>query len=275
MGAFREAVANALIHRDYHRLGAVHVRLEDDALVISNPGGLVDGVTLANLLTTEPRPRNPALADAMKRIGVVERSGRGVDTIYRGLLRFGRPAPDYSRTDANNVVLRLPTDAADLSFLKLVVEEENRRNGTLPVDSLIALAALRELKRLTVDELAGRIQRDAAIAKRTLEALTEAGLVEAHGATRGRSYTLSATLYQAAGQKAAYTRQAGFSTIQHEQMVLSYVQQHGQIKRAEVMELCRLTEDQAWKLLKRLLEQGKLTKHGERRWAFYTFPEGI
>ena len=45
MGAFREAVANALIHRDYHRLGASHIRLEDDALVISNMGGLVEGVT--------------------------------------------------------------------------------------------------------------------------------------------------------------------------------------------------------------------------------------
>ena len=273
MGAFREAVANALIHRDYHRLGAMHVRLEDEALVISNPGGLVDGVTLANLLTTEPRPRNPALADAMKRIGVVERSGRGVDTIYRGLLRFGRPAPDYSRTDMNNVVLRLPTDAADLSFLKLVVEEETRRNGALPVDSLIALAALRELKRLTADELAVRIQRDAAIAKRTLEALTEAGLVEAHGATRGRSYTLSAALYQAAGQKAAYTRQVGFSAIQHEQMVLSYARQHGQIKRAEVVELCRLSEDQAFRLLKLLVEKKKLNKHGEHKLATYTLFE--
>jgi len=74
LGAFREAVANALVHRDYHGQGAVHVRPEDEALVVSNPGGLVDGVTLANLLVTEPRPRNPALADAMKRIGVVERS---------------------------------------------------------------------------------------------------------------------------------------------------------------------------------------------------------
>lgn len=44
MAAFREAVANALIHRDCHRMGAVHVRLEAEALVISNPGGLVDGV---------------------------------------------------------------------------------------------------------------------------------------------------------------------------------------------------------------------------------------
>jgi len=269
MGAFREAVANALIHRDYHRLGAVHVRLEDEALVVSNPGGLVDGVTLANLLVTEPRPRNPALADAMKRIGVVERSGRGVDKIFRGMLKFGRPAPDYSYTTAQSVVLRLPTTEADLEFRRLVVEHERATNTELPIDSLIALAALRELKRLSADALAERIQRDATSAKRTLEALTEAGMVEAHGATRARSYTLSASLYQAAGNKAAYTRQAGFTPIQHEQMVLSYVQQHGQIQRADVMGLCRLSPDQAAKLLKRMKEKGALIQQGERRWAVY------
>ncbi len=269
MGAFREAVANALVHRDYHGRGAVHVRLEDDALVVSNPGGLVDGVTLANLLVTEPRPRNPALADAMKRIGVVERSGRGVDKIFRGMLKFGRPAPDYSYTTAQSVVLRLPTLAADLDFRRLVVEHERATNAELPIDSLIALAALRSAKRVTADELAGHIQRDAASAKRTLEALTEAGLVEAHGTTRGRSYTLSVSLYQAAGDKAAYTRQAGFSPIQHEQMVLNYVQQHGQIQRSEVMDLCRLSPDQAAKLLKRMKDKGALIQQGERRWAVY------
>lgn len=113
--------------------------------------------------------------------------------------------------------------------------------------SLIALAALRESKRVTVDELAVLIQRDATSAKRTLEALAEANLMEAHGSTRGRSYTLSASLYQAVGDKAAYTRQVSFTTIQHEQMVLNYVQQHGQVQRAEVMDLCRLSPDQAAK----------------------------
>ncbi|WGL64956.1 ATP-binding protein [Pseudomonas sp. CW003PS] len=270
LGAFREAVANALIHRDYHRLGAVHVRLEDDALVVSNPGGLVDGVTLANLLVTEPRPRNPALADAMKRIGVVERSGRGVDKIFRGMLKFGRPAPDYSYTTAQSVVLRLPTAEADLDFRRLVVEHERATNAELPIDSLIALAALRESKRVTADELAVQIQRDTTSAKRTLEALTEAGLVEAHGSTRGRSYTLSASLYQAVGDKAAYTRQAGFAPIQHEQMVLNYVQQHGQIKRAEVMELCRISTDQAAKLLKKLKDKGAIVQSGKNRGASYT-----
>ena len=274
LGAFREAVANALVHRDYHRLGAVHVRLDDEGLTVSNPGGLLAGVTLANLLTTEPRPRNRALADAMKRVGVVERSGRGVDTIYRGMLRFGRPEPDYRRTDAQSVVLRLATVDADEAFLKLVVEEERRRGRDLPIDSLIALAALRELKRLTTDELAVHIQRDAAQARRTLEALLEAGLVQAHGATKGRTYTLTPAVYQADGDKAAYTRQAGFSAIQHEQMVLSYARQHGSIRRSEVMDLCRLNDDQAWRLLKRLLDAGKLAKQGERRWTVYTLVTG-
>lgn len=271
MGAFREAVANALVHRDYHRLGAVHVRLDDWGMTVSNPGGLVEGVTLFNLLTTEPRPRNPVLADAMKRIGIVERSGRGVDKIYRGMLRFGRPEPDYSRTDSNNVVLQLATVDADEVFLQLIVEQENRQNGTsLPIDSLIALATLREQKRLGMDELASHIHRDAVQARRTLEKLVEAGLVQPHGNTRNRSYTLSAEVYRAKGNQVAYTRQAGFSGLQHEQMVLSHVRHHGRIQRSEVIDLCHLSRDQAAKLLRRLKDEGKLIQHGERRGSFYT-----
>lgn len=273
MGAFREAVANALVHRDYHHVGAMHVRLDDDGLTVSNPGGLMEGVTLDNLLTTEPRPRNRALADAMKRIGIVERSGRGVDKIYRGMLRFGRPEPDYSRTNATGVVLQLATVEADETFLRLVVEQEGRQNGELPIDSLIALAALREHKRLDTDELARHIQRDAAQAKRTLERLVETGLVEAHGNTRSRSYTLSADMYRAVGDKLAYTRQVGFSKLQHEQMVLAHVHHHGRIQRNEVMALCHLGPDGAKSLLKRLKGEGRLAQHGTRRGAFYTLGE--
>lgn len=274
MGAFREALANALVHRDYHRLSAVHVRLDDEGLTISNPGGLVEGVTLSNLLTTEPRPRNRALADAMKRIGVVERSGRGVDKIYRGMLRFGRPEPDYSRTDSNSVILRLATVAADEIFLQWLVEQEGRQSGTpLPIDSLIALAALREHKRLNAEELARHIQRDLTRARRTLEQLLEAGLVEAHGNTRSRSYTLSLDMYHAKGDKLAYTRQVGFSQLQHPEMVLNYVRQHGRIQRSEVMALCHLSESQAKALLQRLKNEGRLAQHGVRRWTFYTLGE--
>tara|TARA_R110000787_G_scaffold13751_5_gene42868 strand:- start:25369 stop:27057 length:1689 start_codon:yes stop_codon:yes gene_type:complete len=271
MGAFREALANALVHRDYHCLGAVYVRLDDQGLTISNPGGLVEGVTLHNLLSTEPRPRNPLLADVMKRIGIVERSGRGVDKIYRGMLRFGRPFPDYSHTDNNNVILKLATVEADAVFLQLVVEQERQQgNTTLPINSLIVLSELRDQKRLNVEELARCIQQNITQAKRTLEQLVEAGLVQAHGRTRGRTYTLSAELYRAKGDKVAYTRQAGFTSLQNEQMVLNYVDHHGRIQRKDVIELCHLNKDQAARLLKRLKENGHLVQHQERSAAYYT-----
>ncbi len=272
MGAFREAAANALVHRDYHRLGAVHVRLDDYGLTVSNPGGFVEGVTLQNLLVTEPRPRNQALADAMKRIGVVERSGRGVDKIYRGLLRFGRPVPDYSRTDSLSVVVSLATGAADLPFLRMVVEQDGQYGQEMPIDSLIALAALHEQKRLGTQALARHIQRNAEQARRTLEQLVERGLAEAHGTGRGRTYTLSAAMYRAEGKPVAYTRQAGFSALQNEQMVLAHVRHHGKINRSQVAELCRLTAKQATLLLARLVNEGKLVRHGERRWTVYVDP---
>ncbi|MBS6045948.1 MAG: putative DNA binding domain-containing protein [Neisseria sp.] len=272
MGAFREALANALIHRDYHNLRAVYVRLNDDELTISNPGGLVEGVTLQNLLTTEPRPRNPALADAMKRIGIVERSGRGVDKIYRGLLRFGRPVPDYSRSNDQQVVVGMPTSAADKAFLKLIVSQE-KDGQEMPVNSLIALAALYEHKRMDSESLAEKIQRDHQTAHAVLERLVEAGLVEAHGNTRNRSYTLSALVYRAEGQAVAYTRQAGFNELQQEQMVLAHISYHGSIRRSEVMALCRLADKQATRLLKKLESEGKIQANGQRRWTFYTLPQ--
>lgn len=85
--AFREAIANAAVHRDYSRLGAVHVQWHADRLEISNPGGFPEGVRLDNLLVTPPRPRNPLLADAFKRAGIVERTARGIDTIFFEQLR--------------------------------------------------------------------------------------------------------------------------------------------------------------------------------------------
>ncbi|WP_373994552.1 DNA glycosylase AlkZ-like family protein [Duganella sp. Leaf126] len=101
----------------------------------------------------------------------------------------------------------------------------------------------------------------------------EAGLAQAHGTTRGRTYTLAAGVYQAEGDRAAYTRQMGFSNLQHEQMVLSYVRQHGSVRRSDVADLRRLTSIQARDLLKRLRQSGRLQQHGERQAAYYVMGE--
>lgn len=267
--AFREAIANAITHRDYALRGAVHVRLSGDTLTISNPGGFVEGVTLNNLLVTEPRPRNPALADALKRIGLVERTGRGVDLIYRGLLRYGRHVPDFSQSDSHSVVLSLSLAAADEAFLKVILEEEARGHKELPVDSLIILAALREQRRASSEQLAAWVQKDVSRVVASIETLVELGMLQAHGAGRGRNYTLSPALYHLLGQDAEYIQQAGFDSLQQEQLVRGFIARNGLITRKDVMRLCRLTSDQAYKLLKRLVDENYIEKQGDRKSSRY------
>jgi ATP-dependent DNA helicase RecG len=267
--AFREAIANAITHRDYSLRGAVHVRLSGDALVISNPGGFVEGVTLNNLLTTEPRPRNPGLADALKRIGLVERTGRGVDLIYRGMLRFGRHNPDFGQSDGHSVILRLSMAAADEAFLKIVLEEEARRGGQMPIDSLIILAVLREQRRASSEQLAAYVHKEPARVAGSVEALVETGLLQAHGVGRGRTYTLSPNLYRLLGEETEYIHQASFDRLQQEQLVRNFVAENGLITRKDVMRLCRLTSDQAYKLLKHLCNEGVFEKQGVRKASVY------
>ena len=267
--AFREGFINALVHRDYARLGAVHVRLDDDGLTITNPGGFIEGVTLQNLLVAPPRSRNQLLADIVKRIGLAERTGRGIDRIFEGMLRYGRPVPDYSMSDIYSVVLLMSRADADTSFLEMILAYESRSGVPMPIDSLIILSRLRQERRLMTIDLSKSIQKPETATRATLEKLVEAGMIEAQGAGRGRSYVLSAKVYKKTGQKTAYVRQAGFDPIQQEQMVLTYIDKHGSIKRSEVMELCRLTKDQAYKLLKRLESYGQVVRMGSRKGAVY------
>jgi ATP-dependent DNA helicase RecG len=71
---------------------------------------------------------------------------------------------------------------------------------------------------------------------------------------------------------AGYVRVHGFEPLQQEQMVLQYVDAHGQITRAQAAELCSLTPDQASRLLRRLAKEGKLQLRGERRGSEYVIP---
>lgn len=267
--ALREAFNNALVHRDYARRGSVRVCWQTNDLIISNPGGFVEGVNVENLLTTEPRPRNPALADAFKRLGLVERTGRGVDIIYSGMLRFGRPAPDYSESVADLVKLIISTEPADLGFVRLVLQEETRQKGELPVETLLVLTALRNARRLSADQLASNLQRSKNQTARVLEKLAEHGLVVAQGSGKNRQYLLSPDLYRALGQHAELVRQAGFASLQQIEMIKNYIRERGSIKREQASELCRIAPREAGVLLAKLKSQGVLELHGTRRGSHY------
>lgn len=266
--AFREAINNAVLHRDYTRLDAVHVQFFPDHLFISNPGGFLEGITLDNLLVHEPKPRNPRLAEAFRRIGLVETTGRGIDKIYAGQLRYGRPLPDYGQSDRDGVRLNLIGGEASLAFATLVYRQ-NREGQPLSLDEMLALNHLQNERRADVQTVGQLIQQGEARARAVLERLLERGLVEARGERRARTYLLSASLYRELGSPAGYVRASGFDRIQQETMVLQYVEAHGRITRRETVELCNLSDNQASHLLRRMAAEGKLRQEGQKRGAYY------
>jgi len=266
--AFREALANALIHRDYSQLGAVHVQLHHEHIEISNPGGFPEGVRLDNLLVTPPRPRNLLLADAFKRAGIVERTARGIDTIFYEQLRSGRPAPSYERSTETGVVLVLQGGEASLEFVRLVVEE-NRANRLLLLDEVLLLNGLRQERSLLTSRAAQMIQKPEPEARAVLQRLVEAGLVEARGERKARTYHLSSAAYRRLGQKAEYIRQRGFEPLQQEQMILQFVDKHGRITRREAAGLCMLSSAQARYILSVMVREKQLERQGEKRGVFY------
>jgi len=254
--AFREGLANALIHRDYSKMGAVYLQWYDDRIEISNPGGFPEGVRLDNLLSTPPRPRNPCLADAFKRAGIVERTGRGIDTIFYEQLRNGRPAPSYDRSSATDVVLALPGGKSNLNFVRLIVEQ-NHSGNPLNLDDLLLLNHLYLERRTTTAEASDVLQQSEWKARSVLERLVEGGFIETRDG-KARQYHLSASTYGRLGKRAAYVRTRGFEPIQQEHMVLQFVEKHGSISRSDVMELCHLDGPGAYRLLKKLKDGRQL-----------------
>jgi ATP-dependent DNA helicase RecG len=267
--SFREGLANALIHRDYTRQGAVHIQWHDDRIEISNPGGFPEGVRLDNLLVTPPRPRNPLLADAFKRAGLVERTGRGIDTIFYQQLRNGRPIPSYEKSTETDVILELPGGKANLHFVRLATEE-SQAGRVLSLNALLVLNRMWSDRRITADEAMKLIQRSETEGRAVLESLVENGLVESRGERKGRSYHLSATTYRRLGEKAAYIRQRGFEPLQQEQMIIQYLEKNKRISRAEAAELCRAGPYQATRLLKKLVKEKKILMHGTKKGAWYS-----
>jgi ATP-dependent DNA helicase RecG len=233
-----------------------------------SPGGFPEGVRLDNLLVTPRRPRNPQLADAFKRAGIVERTGRGIDTIFLEQLRNGRPAPDYGRSTEVSVVLRLPGGAANLGFVRLVAEQ-SRADRALGLDELLLLNQLWVQRRLSTADAAAVIQKPEAEARTRLQRLVEFGLTEARGEGRSRSWHLAAATYRRLGEKSAYVRMRGFEPMQQEQMVLQYARRHGRITRSDAADLCQLEARQAGRLLSRMVAAGQLRRHGERKGSWY------
>lgn len=78
----REAINNAIAHRDYKRTSEIVIKQYPQKMIIMNAGGFPLGVEIDNLLRVQSTPRNRLLADVLAKTGIVERSGQGIDKIF-------------------------------------------------------------------------------------------------------------------------------------------------------------------------------------------------
>ena len=267
--AFRESLVNAYCHRDYSMLGRVRVQLDDEGLTISNPGGFIEGINIHNLLDAEPHGRNPVLADALKRIGLAERTGRGIDRIFEGSLLYGRLLPDYSATTNSRVSLFIPKSMPDKAFVKMLAVEQQRIGRPLPIRALLVLNSLKQLHRASVYDLTEDTNIEETRIKNIIESLTEAGLVEAAGTGKGRYYILSSKVYRNADNTVGYVRQTGIDKLRYSELVLKLAKTQGYVTRGNVAELLHITPPQAYRVLVSLAADNKLKLDGKGKYAKY------
>lgn len=267
--AFREALVNAFCHRDYSVLGRVLVQINDEGMTISNPGGFIEGIRVDNLLDAEPHGRNPTLADAMNRIGLAERTGRGIDRIFEGSLLYGRLLPDYSSSTQSSVKLFIPKGPTDKAFICMVSEEQQRLGRSLPIHLLLALDAVKQLHRASIQDVAERIHADESRVRVVLETLVESGLVERLGNGRGRSYIISSRYSKKTNSAVEYVRNRDIDALRHQELVMQLAKAKGEVTRADVVKLLHVTPSQAYRILQKLKDAGQLSLNGKGAGAKY------
>lgn len=268
--AFREGLINAFAHRDYSMMGSVRIQVSDEGLTISNPGGFIEGITLENLLTAEPCGRNPLLSDALKRIGLAERTGRGIDRIFEGSITFGRPWPDYSESTAKQVTLFIPRAKADTEFIQMVMDEQKSIGHPLAINTLLILSVLYSERKASEHDLAERIHISLTRLKPLIETLIERGVVEEIGRTSQRMLMLGQKVYRKTGKSKEYTRQRGIDQVRFPEMILKLAEsQNGAVTKTDVAELLHVSKPKAYEFLQQLCEERQLVLTGRGRYAKY------
>ena len=271
--AFREAIVNAYCHRDYTKLGRVRISFEDAGVIISNPGGFIEGITLSNLLEAEPHGRNPVLADALKRIGLAEQSGRGIARIFEGFLQYGSTLPDYSQSTNTLVRVVLPRIVPDKAFVSMVVQEQSKQGRSLSVKALLVLNALRNIQRATVEEISNIANLPDVFTKVQLEQLLSLGLVKTRGSGIHKEYMLDAKVYRSTGEAIQYVRYADIDETRYEELVVTLAKQQSKITRTDVAELLHISKSQAYRIISKLKDSGQLEKVGSSKYTYYQLAE--
>jgi len=210
----REAILNAVAHRNYRRFGSIFIRQAPDVLEVVSPGGLPSGITTENMLWRQD-PRNRRIADVLERCGLVDRSGQGVRRMLESCIRESKPRPDYSQTDDHQVCVELRGSIRNPLFLRFLERVGEETLKTFSTRDFMVL------------DLADRGDKLPADLSSSAQRLRDMGVVESVGRGRGVRYVLSRRYYQFAAAAGTYTRMRGLDRDTNKQLLLTHVVDSG------------------------------------------------
>jgi ATP-dependent DNA helicase RecG len=245
----REAILNAVCHRNYQLGSNIFTRQYSRRLEIDSPGGFPLGITVDNILDRQ-NPRNRRIAEVLTKCGLVERSGQGMNLIYEELIKQSKPSPDFSRTDQYQVGLTLHGTVQDPAFVRFVEKVGKESTAFFSTHDWMIFASIGRGDKLA-EPLRGRISR-----------LIDLGLVERG---KGRTLLLSRRYYEYVGQKGAYTRRKGLDRETNLALLLKHIEDNREIG-SKLDELCQvipsLPRTTIQSLLKTLKQRGKASLVG-------------
>lgn len=258
----REVINNAFAHRDYRLASEIVIKQYPTKLSVISPGGFPIGVTLENILTVSSTPRNRLLADVLAATGIVERSGQGMDVIFRLTLSEGKQTPDYSKTNDYQVTAILSATVKNPGFALFIksIQQELPENQKLSVFDVLTFCAIRE----------GKQPKDKEIAKR----LYSMGYLEKRGKTSAIRYILPRRYYELTGNQSEYSELTDWDDEQIWSVLFRYLKKYGTAKKTDIAKLIgqHISDSQLRRLLERLSEgpNPPLIKEGKTRNLTYS-----
>jgi ATP-dependent DNA helicase RecG len=248
----REALLNAVVHRDYRLGGSVFLRQYPQRLEVISPGGFPAGVTPENILDQQ-NPRNRRLAEALAKCGLIERSGQGVNLMFESAIRQGKALPSFAGSSSHEVRLTLHGTVTSPAFVRYMERLGEERLKSFSTYDFLVLDYLR---------------RDQPLPERLkacLPGLVEVGAVESIGRGRGTRFILARGLYAALGGKGVYTRKRGLDRGTNKALLLKHIHDNARsgAQMAEFRQvLPSLSRSQIQVLLRELRREGLIHSVG-------------
>jgi ATP-dependent DNA helicase RecG len=179
--AFREAITNAIVHRDYSTGIPIQIKIFPDRVIIYNDGHLPQNWTVEDLLKTHrSQPHNPLIAGVFFRSGQIESWGRGIEKITETCKAHGKPAPTIAFKHGNefSVVFYSDTDIVTYDTIK------DRIKDTITETQSRMLSLIAANPRITARLLGRELGINERNVRNNIKALKDAGLIERIGANK-------------------------------------------------------------------------------------------